>query len=261
MIERQTARKVRIKDIVNGRWVKKDGMIPSYAITFYGEKVSRLEVTGTIVATFTSDNENFRTITIDDSSETIRVKAFKPLESSSDDQSEANRIEKALKSFDILNKIKTGDLVNIVGRIREYNEEMYIMPEMVRKITPQEETIFRLLTTEKISGIKKTGEMISKLREKYEDDDNIVEYIKRTYPDIKDYWIKLSLNQAEEPGDDRLELRKQIMKIIEVSSDGIKYTELLEKVKGQDSDIEAVINDLLNEGICYEPMPGIIKKI
>ncbi|MBN2101693.1 MAG: hypothetical protein JW716_02370 [Candidatus Aenigmarchaeota archaeon] len=261
MVERQTARKVRVKDIVNGRWVKKEGMVPSYAVTFYSEKVSRVELVGTVVASFTSENENFRTITIDDSTETVRIKAFKPLESNSKDQSEANRIEKAMKSFDILNKVKTGDLISIVGRLKEYNEEIYVMPELIRKITHKEELVHRLETAEKIAGVKKTGEIISKLREKYQDENNIVEYIKRTYPDIKDYWISLSLNKSEEPGDDRLELRKQIMKIIEVSQDGIKYTELLSKIKGHDTDIEAVINDLLNEGVCYEPMPGIIKKI
>ena len=107
MVERQTARKVRIKDIVNGRWVKKEGMEPSYSITFYSEKVSRVELTGTVVAKFTSENENFRTVTVDDSTETIRIKAFRPIEVSSNDPSEANRIEKAMKSFDILNKVNT----------------------------------------------------------------------------------------------------------------------------------------------------------
>jgi len=261
MIERQTARKVRIKDVVNGRWVKKEGMEPSYAITFYSEKVSRVGIAGTVVATFTSENENFRTVTVDDSTETIRIKAFKPPETGSDDRSEASRIEKAMKSFDVLNKIKTGELVSIIGRLREYHDEIYIMPELVKKITHQEEIIHRLETAEKITGVKKTGELISRLREKYQDDNNIIEYIKRTYPDIKEYWISLSLNRSDEPRDDRLELRKQIMKIIEVSADGIKYTDLLSKIKGHDTDIEAVINDLLNEGVCYEPMPGIIKKI
>ncbi len=261
MVERQTARKVRIKDIINGRWVKKGGMEPSYTITFYGEKISRVEVAGTVVDTFTSENENFRTITVDDSTETIRVKGFKPLETKSTDESEANRIEKAMMSFDILNKIKAGEIVDVIGRVREYNDEMYIMPEFIKKINPHEEMLIRLQITEKIAGVKKTGEIVSKLKEKYRDENNLIEYVKKNYSDIKEYWLKLSLNKSEEPVDDRLELRKQIMKIIEVSSDGIKYKELLGKIKGQDTDIEAVINDLLNEGICYEPMPGIIKKI
>lgn len=260
-ISRQTARRVRLKDIINGRWIRKEGMEPSYAVTFYGEKVSRISVAGTIVSTFVSDDGNFRTITIDDNTETIRAKAFKPKETSASDDGEARRIEKAEKAFDILKDVKTGDIIGITGRLREYNEEIYIMPENVRKITPDEETLMRLQTLEKIAGVKKTGEIVSKLREKYKDDSNLLEHLRSNYPDIKRYWADLAMNKSEEPADDRIELRKQIMKIIEISDDGIKYKELIEKIKGNDTDIEAVINDLLNEGVCYEPMPGVIKKI
>ncbi|NOX71307.1 MAG: hypothetical protein GXO64_01235 [Candidatus Micrarchaeota archaeon] len=260
-VERQTSRKVRIKDVVNGRWIKNEGMVPSFAITFYGEKVSRAEIVGTVVSIFISENGNFRTVTVDDSTETIRLKAFKPVEDSGTDSDQDGRIARAMKSFDILKDIQVGDIVDVIGRLREYNGEIYIMPEVVRKTTADNEMLFRALVLEKILGAKKTGEITSRLRERFSDDSNIEEYIKKNYPDIKRYWLDLSLNKVQEPVDDRIGLRKQIMTIIEVSSDGIKYKELLSKIKGHDSDIEAVINDLLNEGICYEPMPGVIKKI
>ncbi len=260
-VERQTARKVRIRDVVNGRWVKREGMEPSYAITFYGEKVSRLEVVGTVVSTFVSEDGKFRTITIDDSTETIRLKAFKPPEADISDESEARRVEKANRAFDILGGIKVGDIIDVIGMLREYNDEIYIIPEMAKRITVADELLFRLEVLEKVIGVKRTGEIISKLREKYSDDANIEEFIRKNCEKIKPYWLRLALNKSEEPVDDRAELRKQIMKIIEISDNGIPYKELLEKVKGQDADIEAVINDLLSEGVCYEPMPGVIKKI
>ena len=77
MIKRETAKKVRISDITQGEWVKKEGMEPSYIVTPWGENVSRARILGTVVAKFVAEDDNFASLTIDDSTDTIRAKTFK----------------------------------------------------------------------------------------------------------------------------------------------------------------------------------------
>jgi len=49
--------------------------------------------------------------------------------------------------------------------------------------------------------------------------------------------------------------------IISSAQDGIEYTKLIEQFGASEAEVEKVINDLLAEGICYEPTPGKIRKI
>ena len=51
------------------------------------------------------------------------------------------------------------------------------------------------------------------------------------------------------------------MTLIESSANGISYSEIVQKIKVPQTEIEFVINDFLSGGICYEPSPGVIKKI
>jgi RPA family protein len=203
-IIRQTAKIIRISDINTGTWVKKEGMEPSYVETRSGEQVARARILGTVVNVFTSEDGNFGSATIDDSTDTIRLKVFK-----------------TLKPIDGL---KVGDLVDIIGRVREYNEELYIMPEVVRKIDdPNIELLRRLQLLKKQSAAGKEG-------------------------------------PKEEEADANV-LRKKILEVIESGKEGVDFSTIMGKVKASEEEIESVVNDLLSEGICYEPTPGKIRKI
>jgi len=211
-IERMTAKKVKISDLMNGKWVKKEGMEPSFIVTGYGEQVSRARILGTVVAKFLAEDGNFGSITLDDSTDTIRAKTFKTV--------------KPLDTAEI------GDIVDVIGKVREYNEEIYLIPEVIYKVQDMNLEILRRL------------EIAKKLAE----------------------WEKnpqTSSEEAEpkEEGTDKDSLRKDMLKIIEANPEGVGYTELLEKIKAPEPVIESVINELLSEGICYEPTPGKMKKI
>ena len=45
------------------------------------------------------------------------------------------------------------------------------------------------------------------------------------------------------------------------TGDGCDYTQLVEAAKMPEEAIDAVINELLEEGACFEPKPGKIKKL
>jgi len=208
-IQRQTARKVRIVDLTSGEWVKKDGMESSYVITPRKEKVARARIAATVVTRFFSEDGNFASITLDDATGTIQAKLWR---------------ETAL-----LKKPAVGDTVSLIGKVREYEGDIYIVPEIIRKISPAQQALFRL-------------EVLASMRSQGAPEDQ---------PAAKG-----------KPAKDGSEgLRAKLLSVIEASADGIRYAELFQKAGVPEEAAESVMNDLLGEGICYEPVPGKIKKI
>lgn len=198
MIERQTAKKVAISSLTRGQWVKNEGMDPSFVVTASGEKVARARVMGTVVGKFVAEDQTFASLTLDDSTDTIRAKIFKGVKP--------------------LDTVAVGELVDVIGKVREYNGEVYLIPEVVCKIeNPNLELLRR-------------GELLAKGGE----------------PPL------------EGAGD---QLRKKILSLIEGDKEGVTYDMILKKADVPEEEVEKVINDLLGEGVCYEPSPGKIRKI
>jgi RPA family protein len=215
-MQRQTARKVRIVDIVSGEWVKKEGMEPSYVVTPSRESISRARITGTVVGKFVSEDGNFSSVTIDDSTATIRAKLWREIE--------------------LLNSTQTGDLVSLIGKVREYEGEIYIVPEIIRQVTPDEEGLFRL-------------EVLAKMK-------------KGPAPVSAEASAPGAGRETQEPaGTDETGLRKKVLSVIESNKEGVKYGDLMQQVGAPEEALEGIINELLGEGVCYEPTPGKIKKI
>jgi len=205
-----TAKKVPIKDMMSGNWVKKEGMEPSYVTTTSGENLSRVRIMGTIVGRFIAEDGNFASITLDDGTDTTRAKTFK-----------------TAKPLDTVN---IGSLVDVIGKVREYNAEIYMIPEVVTEVKDPNMLILR------------QAELAVKNK------------------DLKDNPVKAVDEPKETPSDDNV-IRKQILDIIATNSEGIDYSAIPESVKAPEAQIESIVNDLLAEGICYEPTPGKIKKI
>ncbi len=105
-----TAVKLRIQDLVEGTY---DG---THVHTHFGE-VSEARILGTLVDVFITDNDGYISLTVDDGTETVRIKAW------------GQDVGK-LKEF------SEGDLVEVVGRVREYNEEIYLTPEVISRVSP-----------------------------------------------------------------------------------------------------------------------------
>ncbi len=208
-LERMTAIKVKISDLMSGQWIKKEGMEPSFVVTKNREKVSRARVLATVVGKFISEDGNFGSVTLDDGSDTIRAKCFKDL--------------------NLLQPVEIGKLVDLIGKVREYNDEIYIIPEIIRNVDdPNLELLRKLEIMHKIKNLEKQPK------------DTLIEKL---------------------PEGDREDLRKKVLDIIGSSQDGIEYGKLIEASGTPETEVEKVINDLLAEGICYEPTPGKIKKI
>ena len=107
-VKRQIAYKVKIKDILNSKYIKEDGWQPNY-IEVNENKISRVNLIGTAVLKIDKNN-----IILDDGSGKIPLRVFE------------NK-----GSFE---KIDIGDVILLIGRPREFGSEKYIMPEILKKI-------------------------------------------------------------------------------------------------------------------------------
>jgi len=111
--KRQTAYKIRIKDILNSRYIKTEGFNPNY-LEINGKEISRINVMGVIVQK--SGPGNYKTLMIDDGTGEISARVF--------------------ENNSLLDKIDISDVVLIIGRPREFSNEKYILIEVIRKTDP-----------------------------------------------------------------------------------------------------------------------------
>ena len=110
--KRLVARKIWIKEVLNSRYIKEEGLRPNYILTQEDKKVSRINLIGVVVMLdIGQGSSNFL---IDDGTGKITVRLFEENEE--------------------IKKINVGDVVIIIGRPREYGGEIYVLPEIFKKL-------------------------------------------------------------------------------------------------------------------------------
>lgn len=115
--KRNIAYKLRIGDILKSRPIIQEARFIHAELG--DKKVVRVNVIANVVDKFINTGEKkYATITLDDASGQLRLKAFG---------------EDAL----LLEKFSQGDTLQVVGNLREYNSELYILPEVVKIIDPK----------------------------------------------------------------------------------------------------------------------------
>ncbi|MDY6778411.1 MAG: OB-fold nucleic acid binding domain-containing protein, partial [Candidatus Nanohaloarchaea archaeon] len=119
-----TARRVHLEDILEGDYHKKEGFEPNYVITPNGVRASRVLVVATVVDSFRNDDETYGALTLDDGTETIRAKFFQDL--------------------DEMDEVEEGDILLVVGKVREYEDERYLQPELLRPADIEHELLHRV---------------------------------------------------------------------------------------------------------------------
>lgn len=217
MIERSTAIKVRIKDIQEGEYVRAN---PNYVLTPCGERITRARVMATVVARFVSEDERYASITLDDGSDTISVRAFRD-------------------EVEFIKKIKEGDLVDVIGKIKEYEGEKYLTAECIRVIDDPNWELVRKL------------ELLLKEREKEKPG-------KEEETGIEVEEIKLE-SEDEEEKDKKLVILNLIEELDE--GEGVKYITLLKESGFDEEELESVLTELMQEGEIYEPKIGRFKRV
>ncbi len=263
MIARGTATKIGIKDIADGEFVRStERWEPNYLVTSFNPKVSRVRVLATVVSTFVSEDKNFSTITLDDGSDTITVRGFE-------------------EDREILDGVNLGDIVDVVGKVKEYQEERYITPESIWKIDdPNWELVRRLELLSKTKGQSSIQEVETTPEEKvkFEDESKleetssnipqageieVVEEVIGVEP-VKEPPKEGTQDKPETPSEGKdTDKKSSILKLIRNmdEGDGVKYVTLLRESKLDEDALESVLNDLMADGDVYEPKIGRFKGI
>ncbi len=113
-IKRQVAMKVRLAELASGTYIQESGLRPNYILTKDNKKISRVNVMGVVVSLGAFPGA--QSFVLDDGSAKITVRAFE---------------ENPAFAVDL------GVPVLVVGRPRAYNNEIYVLPEIVKPITDQ----------------------------------------------------------------------------------------------------------------------------
>lgn len=166
-----------------------------------GVKVKKARVMGTVVKVYRSQTSEYAFLTIDDGTAQIRVKIF---------GEEVKEIE----------KWKIGDIVDVIGRVRFRDSEIYLVPEMLIKVKDPNWELLRklqLLWLGKLRG-----------RTKVQVEEEIV-------------------------GDLNLKVIKAIKELDDGT--GVEIGAISKRTGMKPEECETIIRELLIRGEIYEPKP------
>jgi len=201
--KRQIAYKIFIKDILDGQYVKGEEWMPTYLILENKKKVSRINIIATIINKQEKSDVSYSNLTVDDGSGQINIRTFD------------NNLD--------LNNFSVGDSVLMIGRPREFGNERYIVPEIVKKIE------------------NKGWIDLRKAELKIE--------TKKDAPNLEVYELHEDVS-TENP--DMFKIIRELDK-----GDGADFREVVEKSRNKDA--EKVLNNMIKIGELFEIRPGKIK--
>ncbi|MBI4014535.1 MAG: hypothetical protein HY365_01130 [Candidatus Aenigmarchaeota archaeon] len=239
--KRLTAVKTCIADVTRGRFVKQEGFNPSYVISPDGMRLSRVRIMATVVDKFVAESGKFSSLTLDDGTDTIRSKAF---------------------SSSFFESTSQGDIVDVIGKVKEYQGEIYINPEVVAKQDdPNTETLRMAELRVQRKAVDEKRRAVIEAQKSTADADELKKIMQERYgmePEETEAIL------ASMPTDEEKESPKDaLLKIIAENDagEGCEYAVIIAKSGLGEDAIDAAVQELLDEGSCFEPKPGKIKKL
>ncbi len=206
MVNRLIAYKIWLNYLKEENFVNKTQDFESNYISVGDKQISRINIIANVVSKFQSEDGNYLAITIDDSSAQVRLKTWR-------------------EDTKILKNINVGDIVLIIGKIRNYSDEIYILPEIVKKVLINDE-ILRRLELIKEYGLPKESEIIEE-------------------PEPKIEYEEINFNSNN--------LKNQLLNLIEKNEEdlGINLEEIKIQLHSDLVSINKILEELLKEGQIY----------
>jgi RPA family protein len=245
MSKRWIAYKTAVRDLVKGE-ITEEGSLRINNLT-----INRARVLGTVVSKHIGAEDKYAFLVIDDGTETIRIRSFED-------------------TVPIIKEVNLGDIIDVIGRIRKYEDEIYIIPEIIKKITNPNFEILRKLellkqdrTTPKAeesikseaqepdSETHNTAPVALITSESVEPEEEVIETTKLPTGQTK---LVAETKIVESP-------RKTVIKAISQhdKGEGVDITFLFDKIGLDRETVHHVLNDLMNEGTIFEPRAGKVK--
>jgi len=235
--KRATAYKLTIDDINSGDFISND--FGSY-LKKYNLKITRVRIMATVIqkkiyeggeTMISLENSDDRGkhafLVLDDGSGTIRLKAWK-------------------SNVEMIYPIQIGDIIDTVARVRKYQDEIYLVPDFIRKIDDPNWELMRELEIMNLKKIYLNMKPQNELQ---------VEKIEKSTANNIEYDTKESIKD-----EDSLEFK--ILSLIESSGheEGIPRKEIYDKFDISNYDIDESIKNLINNGKIFITPNNTIKK-
>lgn len=212
--KREPAFAVSCEEILKGDFVKTEGWAPNFVKTSFGLQVSRTTLVGTVVEI------DERSITLDDTTGIITVRSF--------------------EEFPAFAEIKAGDFVLVVGKIRKYNDEIYITPEVCTKLETEWNVYFKK-QIDKVKELVANKKIVQEApKAEFSDADTVVEEI-------------------VVPKNNTINYFEKVVAFIDTNDKGVGVEKV--SILGEFSDIEIsdILDTLIMEGDIFELKPGMFK--
>jgi RPA family protein len=203
--KRETAYKLKIIDLLKGNQIFEETENLNKRlkhIELGNQKIVRVNLVANVIDKYESEGEKrFASITLDDGSGQIRARVF----------------GEDVKNFSDLSQ---GDTILMIGLLRFFNQEIYILPELIKKQEP------KYLLVRKLEIEKSFQPILSDAK-------------KKEIRALRDELITM-IKEAE-------------------AKEGIDKEELIIKLKSHPQTITQEIQKLLEDGVIYEPRPGRVR--
>ena len=258
--DRQIAYKVRIGDLINGEYIEQEGWKPNYVVVG-DRKISRVNIIAGVIDK--QIGENLSTLTVDDGSGNIQIRAFKE------------------DSFKLQN-IEIGDIVIIIGRPRRNFNQYFVSYEIVKKLDPAWAKV-RLKELEKAFGLNPSPNQ-SPLEKNFNEENanphnNIQEEKIEASPQVVEEKVEEAFEKKPLPNQPPLEknIDEEKKKGEKVLDDHEERKNILEMVKSSDEGegaevegvisnsgldrekVEKILDELVKAGEIYENVAGRVK--
>jgi len=239
---RFSAEKVAIRELEEGEYVEEKEQKPNYIITSENRKIFRINVIATLV--HKEVHGSITSILIDDGTGKIIVRIFEEIKS-------------------IFN-LEVGDVIQIIGKVRIYNNEKYVFPEIIKKTNPawlkirflelQKNNLF-VKKEKEDSGIsqklKKEGLELNELNKKEKE----LTLQKNTLLNIDVFEV---VSEEIEENDPLLPFEKISKLITQLDKgEGVMIEEIIEKSPLEKT--EELIEKMLENGDIFQNTPGRVR--
>ncbi|MCS7134357.1 MAG: OB-fold nucleic acid binding domain-containing protein [Candidatus Pacearchaeota archaeon] len=204
--KRFTAYKLSIGMLLEGKPIFENGKFKT--LIFNNKEIYRVNIIATVIDKFISEEKPYIALTIDDNTGVVRVKAF------ADD-------------VVLLKNIEIGDTILVIGLLRYFGEELYILPEIVKVLDPKWLLARRL-------------ELMEEYKTLYEETKKFERMIKETSKESLREKLLEMIAKAEPQG-------------------GISIEQLILMSEEPPEQINREIETLLEEGVIFESKPGFVR--
>lgn len=244
--KRQTAKLVDFEQLNSGKYFQREGFEPNFLLLPSGRRISRARAVGTVVDRFVNDDETYGSLTLDDGNDTTQIKFFSELE--------------LMEDFEI------GQVIEVVGKVREYQGQIYLDGEVLREAEPEKELLHQLRLAKREEEWDQIRETVKQLKESGKSHDEIEKEMAGKLNENEVDAMLQSFNAdfaSSESEEDMENIEREVLDAVQEldEGEGADYSDILDRIDEPEDKLEDTVNSLLSEGTCYEPKPGKIKKL